>query len=60
MTKWVQGLSARVLQRLPLQSLAMYVAWEPSSIEEAIDALGRMVKEKLLLIKSEAQDYVSL
>ncbi|KAL8944520.1 MAG: hypothetical protein Q9216_000430 [Gyalolechia sp. 2 TL-2023] len=36
------GLSARILQRLPVQALAMHVAFEPCSIEEAIDALRRM------------------
>ncbi|KAL8973967.1 MAG: hypothetical protein Q9197_001796 [Variospora fuerteventurae] len=42
------GLSGRVLQRLPLQALAMYVHYDPCSIDEALDALSRIVEERQL------------
>ncbi|KAL9014106.1 MAG: hypothetical protein Q9173_001231 [Seirophora scorigena] len=43
------GLSGRVLQRLPVQALAMHIHNDPCSIDEAFDALSRMVEEQQLI-----------
>ncbi|KAL8903479.1 MAG: hypothetical protein Q9207_003892 [Kuettlingeria erythrocarpa] len=44
------GLSGRVLQRLPTQALAMHIRFDPCSIEEALEALSRMVDEQQLVL----------
>lgn len=44
-----QGLSGRVLQRLPIQALAMHIQNDPCTINEAFDALSRMVEEQRLI-----------
>ncbi|KAL8776983.1 MAG: hypothetical protein Q9194_002814 [Teloschistes cf. exilis] len=46
------GMSGRVLQRLPVQALAKHVAVDPCSIEEALDALARLVDEQRLEIQA--------
>ncbi|KAI4192499.1 MAG: hypothetical protein LQ348_003138 [Seirophora lacunosa] len=43
-----QGLSGRVLQRLPIQALAMHIHNDPCTVDEAFDALSRMVEEQQL------------
>ncbi|KAL8961502.1 MAG: hypothetical protein Q9193_001950 [Seirophora villosa] len=43
------GLSGRVLQRLPVQALAMHIQNDPCTINEAFDALSRMVEEQQLI-----------
>ncbi|KAL8755647.1 MAG: hypothetical protein Q9184_004731 [Pyrenodesmia sp. 2 TL-2023] len=47
----MEGLSGRVLQRLPTQALAMHIRFDPCSIEEALDALARMVDEQELSLE---------
>ncbi|KAI4099705.1 MAG: hypothetical protein L6R37_005849 [Teloschistes peruensis] len=42
------GMSGRVLQRLPVQALAKHVAVDPCSIQEALNALARLVDEQRL------------
>lgn len=51
MTKPNQGLSGRVLKRLPAQALAMHVRVDPCPIEAAVDALSQMVDEQYLVLK---------
>lgn len=47
-----QGMSGRVLQRLPVQALAKHVAVDPCSIQEALNALARLVDEQRLEVSN--------
>ncbi|KAL8856608.1 MAG: hypothetical protein Q9178_006763 [Gyalolechia marmorata] len=47
------ALSGRVLQRLPMQAIAMHTKFDPCSHEEALHALSRFVEEQQIVVDNK-------